>query len=223
MNQEAKNKLNQILSKMDGTSDLFTTSDKKKIQSLNQIDGIQDEASEAYDKYSAASLSEEDRQDGLRSESSLKKAFDYAIRILSLRDYSIHKMKQKLKERQCSSEDIEQVIEKLLEYNYLREDEYTRQRMKQLIVKGYANKVIVQKLGHEHLKADISEIEKIRHEQSLESDSQLQYLIEKKLRYKEIPNEFEAKMKLKNKVMRFCLSKGYSYSEIQQAISEYIA
>lgn len=153
--------------------------------------------------------------------SSLKKAFDYAIRILSLRDYSVHKMKQKLKERDCSPEDIEAVVEKLLEYNYLREEEYTRQRMKQLIVKGYANKVILQKLSHEHLNASEEEIESIRNEQDLGSYGQLSYLIEKKLRYKEIPTEFEAKMKLKNKIMRFCLSKGYSYSEINQALSEF--
>lgn len=156
-----------------------------------------------------------------KDNSSFKKALDYSIRILSLRDYSIHKMKQKLKERQCSPENIDAVIEKLLEFNYLREDEYTRQRMKQLIVKGYANRTIMQKLQHEHLKADESEIEKIRNEQDLTSESQLSYLIEKKLRYKEIPTEFEAKMKLKQKVMRFCISKGFDYSEVNQAMSEY--
>jgi len=151
-----------------------------------------------------------------------KKALDYSIRILALRDYSIHKMKQKLKERNCASEDIEQVIEKLLEYNYLREEEYTRQRMKQLIVKGYANSTIIQKLQHEKLKADEDEINKIRNEQDLTSESQLSYLIKKKLRYREIPTEYEAKMKLKQKVIRFCLSKGFSYSVVSEQIKEFI-
>ena len=222
MNEETQNKLNKILTQMEGTSELFSEEEKRLMnQSLGKIDVSKGKGSEAYYEYSEANFDEDDPQDCPKSDSSFKKGFDYAIRILSLRDYSIHKMKQKLKERQCSPEDIEAVIEKLLEFNYLREEEYTRQRMKQLIVKGYANRTIMQKLTHEHLKADESEIEKIRNEQDLTSESQLSYLIEKKLRYKEIPTEFEAKMKLKQKVMRFCISKGFDYSQVNQAMSEY--
>ena len=154
--------------------------------------------------------------------SQYKKGLDYAVRILSLRDYSIHKMKQKLKERGIEQIDSEKIIEQLLSWNYLREEEYTKQRIKQLILKGFANNLILQKLRQEHLTPLESDIDDIRCEQDLTSDSQLDYLIQKKLRGKDIPTEFEAKMKLKNKVTRFLISKGYQFSEINTALAGYI-
>ncbi len=159
----------------------------------------------------------------MSEEKSYKKAFDYSIRLLSLRDYSIYKMRQKLKERKFDADDIEIVINKLLEYNYLREDEYKRIRIKQLLVKGYANNYIIQKLEQEQLFVDDSNINEIRDTQDLGSSKQIQYLIEKKLRFKEIPSEWEAKQKLKNKVINFLISKGYKYADVQSYIKEYIS
>ncbi|MAX65455.1 MAG: hypothetical protein CME66_00815 [Halobacteriovoraceae bacterium] len=151
-----------------------------------------------------------------------KKAFDYAIRILSLRDYSIYKMKKKLQERKFSEDIIEKTIQKLLDYNYLREEEFTRIRIKQFLVKGYANSYIKQKLMQEHLNADDQTIDQIRDEQNLGHNKQLYYLIEKKLRYKEIPTEFIPKQKLRNKLCSFLATKGYNYSEINTALNEFI-
>ena len=85
------------------------------------------------------------------SKDNSKKALDYAIRILSIKDYSIYKMKMKLKERKFSPEEIDVTINKLLEYNYLREEEYARMRIKQLLVKGFSNSYILQKLSQEGL------------------------------------------------------------------------
>ncbi len=158
----------------------------------------------------------------MEEKNTYKKAFDYSIRLLSLRDYSIHKMKQKLRERKFEADDITTVIEKLLDYNYIREEEFTRIRIKQLIVKGYANKYILQKIQYEKLEATDSDIDEIRDAQDLSSASQMNYLIEKKLRYKEIPTEFEDIMKLKNKITYFLVSKGYQYSEIQGSLNEHL-
>ncbi|MBD64045.1 MAG: hypothetical protein CME62_02485 [Halobacteriovoraceae bacterium] len=150
-----------------------------------------------------------------------KKGFDYAIRILSLRDYSEYKMREKLRTRQIPNGDIDKIVEKLIKLNYLREEEYTRQRIKQLLVKGYANSYILQKLAREQLQCSTAVIDEIRHENELTSTDRIHYLIEKKLRYKEIPKEWEPKMKLKQKVTAFLVSKGYNFSEINTALSEY--
>ncbi len=158
-----------------------------------------------------------------KKESTYKKAFDYSIRILSLRDYSTHKMRQKLKEKGFEVEHSEQVIEKLLELNYLRDDEYARMRVKQLIIKGYANSYIIRKVNQEKLSITNEQIDLIRDEQNLGSDSQIRYLIEKKLRNKEVPTDYENKMKLKNKVISFLASKGYNYGQISSVIGEYIS
>jgi regulatory protein len=156
-------------------------------------------------------------------ESSFKRGMEYAIRILSLRDYSIFKMKKKLSDRNINPEHTEEVINRLLELKYLREDEYTLMRIKQLLLKGYANSFILQKLSQEQLIADDHVINTLREEQDMNLDKQLHMLIEKKLRSKNIPNDPEQKMKLKNKVISFLSSKGYNYDQIKKALQEYIS
>ena len=151
-----------------------------------------------------------------------KKGLDYAVRILSLRDYSTHKITQKLKDRGIEKPDILKIIGQLNEWKYIREDEYTKQRVKQLIVKGYANKYIIQKIELEHLKVSHEEIDEIRSDQDYGEDSQIEYLIEKKLRSITIPNDFNQKMKLKNKITRYLVSKGYGFSEINLCLNQKI-
>ena len=151
-----------------------------------------------------------------------KKGWDYALRILAIKDYSIHKMKEKLKMRGISREDSEKIIQKLLELNYLREHEYTKMRIKSLLTKGYSNSYIIRKLSQEHLNTNSEEINEIRSEQDLHSSTQLEYLIQKKLRGKTIPQDFESKMKLKNKIISFLASKGYNYEEIKTGIEKFI-
>lgn len=152
----------------------------------------------------------------------LKKGMDYAIRILAIKDYSIHKMKEKLKTREILQEDIEAIIEILIHKRYLREEEYTDSRIKQLIKKNYGNDFILQKLEQENLISNSENIDAIRYEFGMSSDDQLRALIEKKLRSKTIPTDHENKMKLKNKVISFLSTKGYNYDQINSAIQEFI-
>ena len=140
-------------------------------------------------------------------------AFNYSIKLLSGKDYSIYKMKTKLSQRNFNNDEIERVIAKLLDYKYLREDDYMKMSIKQLLVKGYANQYIIRKLALEDLFPTDSDIELIRSEQGLGSTQQIDYLIEKKLRSKEIPYEIEAKMKLKKKILSFLISKGYQFEQ----------
>lgn len=151
-----------------------------------------------------------------------KKAYNYAIRILAKRDYSVFKMKQKLKERSFESDIIDKVVSTLVEQNYLRENEYIRMRIKHLLIKGYANPFIHRKLEQEKLKANDEMINQLREENALTTHDTLIRLVEKKLRNKPIPNEFNQKMKLKAKVSNFLISKGYSFDEINSALSEYL-
>lgn len=157
-------------------------------------------------------------EEEVKLEQSPKKAFEYAMRLLSQRDYSVFKMNAKLMSRGFDKASIEQTIDKLHSLNYLREKEYTKGRIKQLILKGYANSFILQKLLSENLEGEVSMIEEIRSAQDLGSDSQIKVLIEKKLRGKEIPIDYELKMKLKAKLTRFLVSKGFGFSEISQQL-----
>ncbi len=155
----------------------------------------------------------------MEEKSEFKSIYEYSIRLLSQRDYSVHKMKQKLLTRTKDNDVIELVLAKLKELNYLREEEYKRSRIKQLLVKGYANHYICKRLELEFLSTTEDEIDHIRKDQNLESHDQIKYLIEKKLRGKTIPTDFENKMKLQNKITRFLISKGYSFQDVQDHLN----
>jgi regulatory protein len=150
------------------------------------------------------------------------KAYNYAIFLLSKRDYSIYKMRMKLRSREYETEEIEETINKLIEQNYLREEEYKRMRIKTLLIKGYSNSYILRKLDQEKLETNNEAINALRESEHLDKEECINYLVEKKLRGKDIPTEFEPKMKLKNKIMNFLASKGYNYQEAKEAISNYI-
>lgn len=149
------------------------------------------------------------------------KAYNYAIFLLSKRDYSIYKMSMKLRSRKYEKEEIQETIEKLIEQNYLREEEYRRSRIKILLLKRFSSSYIVSKLNQEHLVATHDEINTISEEQHIDKEESLQYLVESKIRGKNIPDEFNDKMKLKNRIMNFLASKGYNYQEAKDALSKY--
>jgi regulatory protein len=156
----------------------------------------------------------------MQFESTPKQAYDYSIRLLTKRDYSIHKLTQKLILKHFEQEHINEVIDKLIEKKYIREDEYAHSRAKQLIEKGYANNYIIQKLEHEFLPVNSIDFELLREELGQSSKFQLEQLIEKKLRFKSIPTDHDEKMKLKQKLTAYLGSKGYSYDEINTQLYE---
>jgi regulatory protein len=151
-----------------------------------------------------------------------KEAYNYCIFLLSKRDYSRYKIQQKLKSRKCDTEIIEDVIEKLVNQNYLREEAYIRMRIKTLLLKGFANYYIIQKLNEEKLQISDEQINKLREENHLSTKDSLEYLLNKKLRGKEIPKDFEAKMKLQNKILRFLISKGHNFQSAKEAFNQFI-
>ena len=151
-----------------------------------------------------------------------KEAYNYSIYLLSKRDYSKYKLTKKLNSRKYTKETIEKVIQKVIDQNYLREEAYTNMRIKSLLYKGYANFFIKQKLAEEKLTVDDHLIDKLREENHMPNDESINYLIDKKLRYKEIPSDKEAFFKLRDKVIRFLISKGHNYQDAKSALSEYM-
>lgn len=162
-------------------------------------------------------MEEQDKKDH-----EFKEAYNYCIFLLSKRDYSRYKIQQKLKSRKYTEENIEEVIQLLIDQNYLREEAYLRMRIKTLLYKRVSNYYIKQKLSEEKLTTTDEQIDSLRSENHISKEDSLEYLINKKLRGKEMPNEFEAKQKLKNKVLRFLISKGHNYQDANQALNEYL-
>lgn len=149
-------------------------------------------------------------------------AFHYAIRLLSVRDYSEFKLSKKLQDKGHHQEEIAKTIERLKELNYLREHEYLRIRIKQLVIKGYSNSYVQSKCYEENITASNELINDIRHENGHENTFVIEKLIEKKLRHKTIPKEFTEKQKLKAKIINFLSSKGHQLNESLPIVDKYL-
>jgi len=147
-----------------------------------------------------------------------KKAFNYTIRLLAKKDYSVFKMKQKLRDKGYDSETSKEVIDKLLDKNYLREDLYIEARIKGFIRKGHAANVILYRLSQEQCHTTQEYIEEIMNSLGLDPDLLLREVIEKKLR---LDGDFvKNKQKLREKVFRYCLTRGYSISDVSRLYNE---
>lgn len=148
-------------------------------------------------------------------------AFDYCVKLLTKRDYSRFKLKQKLIQRNHSEDEVEEVIERLQKLNYLREENYARMRIKNLLLSGYSNQFIQSKLELEELFVSEQLIDTVRQDNGLVQESALDQLIDKKMRSKQIPDDADAKLKLKNKLLSFLASKGYDFDEIQDRVDSW--
>lgn len=51
-------------------------------------------------------------------------AFDYSLFLVSRQDYSTHKLKTKLKEKEYTEDQIQEAIDKMYEYKYLDDDRF---------------------------------------------------------------------------------------------------
>jgi regulatory protein len=146
------------------------------------------------------------------------KAYNYSIYLLSRQDYSVFKITQKLRSKEYSEDEISQAIDKLKAQNYLREEEYIRSKIKSMLRKGYSNSYIQRKLSLEELTIDHILIDTLRDDCNLSPDEQISDLINKKLRNKEIPNNFPEMMKFKNKIISYLIARGFSYQDAKSAL-----
>lgn len=145
-----------------------------------------------------------------------KKAYQTLIRLLGFKDYSEHKLREKLKERGFNPDEIDDAINEVKEKKYLREDLYAESRAKAFMNKGYSQNFIRQKLSQEHVSVSEEFIDEIYDEHKYSEEDQIKELIQKKLRGKMIEDyNHEAK------VIRFVLSKGHSFDSIKSALKQY--
>lgn len=143
--------------------------------------------------------------------------YNYSLKLLAKRDYSKSKLRKKLVEK-FPDQDIDSTIDLLVEKNFLREEEYARIRIKSLLLSGYSNSFIQQKLQQEELNVSEEFINKVKTDNGLEKDSSILSLIQKKMRYKTVPVSEVELLKLKHKLLNFLASKGHNLEESQEQI-----
>ncbi len=152
-----------------------------------------------------------------------RRIYKDSIRLLARQDYSRAKFRQKLKQRGHAQQDIELVINYLIERNYLREENYLEARAKGMVTKGLSVQSIQHKLSGEGLEVTKERIQEFMTEKGVSTSSQLDKLVQKKAR---LLSQDELKSpegrKARDKVLRFLISKGYSFNESKKALYRYL-
>lgn len=151
-----------------------------------------------------------------------KTAFNKSLDLLARQDYSKHKLTQKLLTIGYEVDEIFEAIQKLEAKNLLNEKEYLRRRVNQLMAKGKSISLIQSELERENLSASEEDIRSLQQEAGLDASQQIISLIDKKCRYKNIGEmDHEEKSKLKQKILRFVLSKGHSLDECRHHLDHF--
>ena len=90
-------------------------------------------------------------------------------------------------------------------------------------MKGEGEDKIKKRGAMEKLVFEEGEFENISKELGFTDDDSIEKLIQKKLRMKEIPTNPKEKFKLRDKVLRFLISKGHSYEDAKTSIRPYFS
>ena len=137
-----------------------------------------------------------------------QQAYSYLVKLLSGRDYSEHKLREKLKFKKYPANEIDAAINEIKAKGYLREDAYSEARIKAFMNKGYSVNYIKQKLHQEKVQVSNDQITEVFDEYHESELDQIKKLLAKKL--KTLSSDKEEAYKEKQKAVRFALSKGHN-------------
>ena len=143
-----------------------------------------------------------------------KELYLYSIRLLTRRDYSRHKLKEKLLIRSDDLIEIEDLLDLLEEKKYLQEKTYARQRIQYWLKAGNSINNIINKAKQEHLRISKDFIHEISEEIQVNPEQKLQEIFEKKFAQKLQEASLEEKEKIKRRAFGYFQRRGFSSSSI---------
>jgi SOS response regulatory protein OraA/RecX len=153
----------------------------------------------------------------------VRRIYNYCVHLIARQDYSEYKLRQKLRSKpQNLPHMIDEAIEKIKAKGLLREESYRRLFIRKWMMKGEAEDKIRKRGAMEKLVFDTEEFEQVAKELGISDDDSIEKLVAKKLRSKTIPTEWQEKAKLRDKTLRFLISKGHGFSEARKAIDKFM-
>ena len=152
-----------------------------------------------------------------RMSNNSNKAYMYLVKILSTRDYSEHQLREKLRGKQYTPEEIDCSINEIKGRGFLREEAYSEIRIKGLMTRGYSPDYIQQKLAEEHLSVTTETINSVFTEYRLTPEDQIDRLVRKKIQGKS-----DLDYDQQNKVLRYILSKGHDFGNSKKVLKNII-
>ena len=141
------------------------------------------------------------------------KAFIYLVKILSSRDYSEYQLRNKLREKNFTQEEIDCSINEVKTRGFLREQVYSEIRIKGFMNRGYSPDYIQQKLSEERINVTTETIDTVFTEYRMTPEDQIDRLIRKKIQGKS-----ELDYDQQSKVLRYLLSKGHDFSHSKKIL-----
>lgn len=147
----------------------------------------------------------------------IKKAYNYALYLLSAQEYSSNKIKQKIKNKypELSNQNILDIINKLINQNYLSDKRYSEIKTRSLIRRSYGIYYIKKYLQQEKIEENIinQSIQNSINEQNIYwPDNIKNYL--NKYNYDYLDNSPKYKKKWQNKLY----NRGFEQTDINKIL-----
>tara|TARA_R110000868_G_scaffold55424_10_gene172394 strand:- start:5260 stop:5739 length:480 start_codon:yes stop_codon:yes gene_type:complete len=152
--------------------------------------------------------------------------YQRALRLLAKREFSRPKLVAKLAQVGFDRANATEVSELLFQKGYLKEQWYIESKIKHFMRKGHAPKSIQARLAAEDLDIDLSVISEVFKEYGSSKEAQLASLLDKKAAcYKSTWHDIDSdqQYKVKMKLTRSLVAKGFSPSEGLRAIESYLS
>ena len=147
-----------------------------------------------------------------KKEMDFRQTKEKALRLLEFRNHSTGELIKKLKIAGALDEDIEKVIEFLKEYNLINDREYAKRyaldlkNLKKYGERRIRSELLTKGISSEYIEEAISELPEFEEDELFE-------LVRKRLK-----GDFEKKNK--DRVLRYFLTRGYSFDEVKRAIEK---
>ena len=142
------------------------------------------------------------------------KPLEYAFYLLKSRDRSIGEMKEKLKRRECTPQEINETISFLLEKDFLNDQRFAENFVRyKKIIKPVGKFYLRNKLLEKKIPVEI--IEKVLSE-TPDEPSEIEELAERWLaRNKKVPRE-----KIYEKLSRHLISRGFEWEKVREVVDQ---
>jgi len=143
------------------------------------------------------------------------KLFDYTIRILSKKRYHSEELKTKLRAKEATKEEIDNILEKLIGYKYINDKEYIEMFIiDRLNTTPQGIRLIKQKLKRKNILTE--DIDSIMEKLNIDESIYAKKALKKKLK---TINKGQDKQKIKEKLIRFLISRGFNFNTTFEIIN----
>ncbi|WP_086983108.1 recombination regulator RecX [Vibrio aphrogenes] len=141
-------------------------------------------------------------------------AKEVAVQLLSRRDHGEFELRQKLKLKEFSEQDIQQALEYCIGYGWMDDVRYAKSQIRQHVFKGHGKRRIQQELMLKRVTEDDIE-------QAFNEEPQDWFELAKQTAFKKFKGQKAQDQKAYAKQIRFLQYRGFDFEQIHYALSSF--